>query len=177
MIVLDNPFWRFSTTVYAEPGVAQECIALQDSVGADVNILLFSAWLGGATRSTMTDDQLIEIESNTQEWRGRVIEPLRSVRRTLKNLSHADKAIQDLRMAVGQSELLAEQIEQAQLFSSIEPASNASNMTVEQAVRHNVTAFLKQRYRAIGTSPGATRKGEILIDAAVAYHLRSSQTD
>lgn len=44
----ENPFWRFSCAVYAAPGVAQACLELQDTHGADVNLLLLAAWLGAA---------------------------------------------------------------------------------------------------------------------------------
>ena len=39
-----SPFWRFSVKFYAEPGVAQACIDLQDQAGVDVNILFFLLW-------------------------------------------------------------------------------------------------------------------------------------
>jgi uncharacterized protein (TIGR02444 family) len=43
---LDNVFWRFSLAVYASDGVARECLALQEALKADVNLLLFCAWMG-----------------------------------------------------------------------------------------------------------------------------------
>ena len=39
-------FWDFSLEIYAKPGVAQACLALQDECGADVNLLLFCCWAG-----------------------------------------------------------------------------------------------------------------------------------
>ena len=40
--------WDFSLRVYRAPGVSDWCLALQDGHGADVNILLWAAWLGAA---------------------------------------------------------------------------------------------------------------------------------
>ena len=37
--------WDFASRCYAQPGVAENCLAAQDSVGADVNLLLAAAWL------------------------------------------------------------------------------------------------------------------------------------
>jgi uncharacterized protein (TIGR02444 family) len=54
----DNDFWRFSLSVYAAPGVADECLALQDTRGVDVNLLLFCAWLGGARRGGMVKAEI-----------------------------------------------------------------------------------------------------------------------
>lgn len=54
---LENRFWRFSLAVYAAPGVADECLALQERCGIDVNILLFCAWVGGARRILLTPSE------------------------------------------------------------------------------------------------------------------------
>ncbi|MBI2748346.1 MAG: TIGR02444 family protein [Burkholderiales bacterium] len=44
------PFWRFSLRTYRAPGVAKACLALQNSCGADVNLLLYGCWLGRSGR-------------------------------------------------------------------------------------------------------------------------------
>jgi uncharacterized protein (TIGR02444 family) len=46
MLDTGNPFWRFSLAVYKAPGVAAECLALQETLGNDVKVLLFCAFLG-----------------------------------------------------------------------------------------------------------------------------------
>ena len=84
MLQCDNPFWRFSLAVYAAPGVADECLALQDTRGVDVNVLLFCAWLGsrrdGADRQTI----LPPSKPAVRPWRERVVQPLRGRRRDIK---------------------------------------------------------------------------------------------
>ena len=40
-----SPFWRFSLRLYRAPGVGDACIALQETSGVDVNLLLFLLWL------------------------------------------------------------------------------------------------------------------------------------
>ena len=37
----DNPFWNYSLALYARAEVAKTCLALQDRLGLDVNLLLF----------------------------------------------------------------------------------------------------------------------------------------
>lgn len=44
----ENEFWQFSLAVYAAPGVEAECLALQEALGIDVNLLLFFVWLGAS---------------------------------------------------------------------------------------------------------------------------------
>ena len=48
---LDNAFWKFSLAVYAAPGVPEECLAVQERYGVDVNVLLFCAWLAFGAQS------------------------------------------------------------------------------------------------------------------------------
>ena len=141
----DNPFWRFSLAVYAAPGVADECLALQDAQGIDVNVLLFAAWLG-SRRVVVTEEHLAVIESTVRPWRDQVVRPLRGVRRDIK--TRADAAQEDfaaLRTDVAALELRAEQLEQAMLYDMaanlIDPAATA---TPQSAVRRNISLLLAQ---------------------------------
>lgn len=115
---IDNPFWRFSLRVYAAPGVAPECLQLQERLGLDVNVVLFAAWLGLARGITLRDADLERIAAAIAGWSGDVVKPLRSVRKALKPLAEGpDSAITALRKRVADAELVAEQIEQAQLHA------------------------------------------------------------
>ncbi|MDB5604693.1 MAG: hypothetical protein JWP25_1593 [Bradyrhizobium sp.] len=68
-----NELWRFSLAVYA--GVATECLALQDSLGIDVNILLFCAWLG-AVRRIAPDVELKAACGIVEPWHDKAVRPL-----------------------------------------------------------------------------------------------------
>ena len=150
----DNPFWRFSLAVYAAPGVAAECLALQDAQGIDVNVLLFAVWLG-SRRVVVTDEHLAVIESTVGRWRGQVVRPLRGVRRDVKaRADAADHDIAALRKDVAALELRAEQIEQAMLYGLAAMFDDAT-VTAEAAIRRNVSLLL-----AGGTEPAR------LIEAA-----------
>ena len=113
---LDNPFWQFSLHVYAAPGVAPECLALQDEVGIDVNVWLFAAWLG-LQGMVIAPDDLTRIAEVAAPWTRDVVKPLRQVRRHLKPLSSGDAVVQELRKRVADAELFAEQVEQARLYA------------------------------------------------------------
>ena len=167
MLQCDNPFWRFSLAVYAAPGVADECLALQDTRGVDVNVLLFCAWLG-SRRVVLTQEHLVVIESAVRPWRERVVQPLRGLRRDIKvRPDAAHESIAALRKDVAALELRAEQIEQAMLHEmahAMEPAGTAS---AESAIRHNILLLLAGRNE---TEP------ERLIEAALA-HASDPTTD
>ena len=157
----DNPFWRFSLAVYAAPGVAPECLALQDAQGVDVNVLLFCAWLG-SRRIVLTEDDLAAIENAVRSWREAVVRPLRAVRRDIKT---RPDAVQDdiaaLRKDVATLELRAEQIEQAMLHGMAANLTE-STMTAEIATRRNISLLLNRQ------SAASAAPTERLIEAALA---------
>lgn len=140
---IDNPFWRFSLRVYAAPGVAQECLEAQDTFGVDVNRLLYAVWLG-ATRGLVLDNvALRRIDEAVAAWSADVVQPLRSVRRGLKqNPWIADPEVQALRKRAADTELFAEQIEQALLYGLADAVGKASAESDAAAARKNVAAVL-----------------------------------
>jgi uncharacterized protein (TIGR02444 family) len=105
--------WRFSLALYALPGVADALIALQDRRGLDVNLILFSLWLGISGRGALGSDLLVAAEATTGMLRSEIIEPLRSLRRKLRH--HPDGDVQELREGLKALELAGEKAAQARL--------------------------------------------------------------
>lgn len=138
-VELDNAFWRFSLLVYAQPGVAPECIALQEAAGIDVNVLLFCVWLGAERRTVLSEADLERLSQRVSAWQEQIVRPLRGVRRNLKTFGDH----QDFSDSVKALELAGEQIEQAILFSlSLERWHRNCSCQPEQSVRTNVTRLL-----------------------------------
>lgn len=166
MLDLDNAFWRFSVTVYAKPGVAEECLDLQQELGIDVNVLLYCAWTGG--RGIVLDvDDLDGIEVAVRTWHEQVVRPLRGVRQTIKTLAEYEAAfVRDLRKSIAGSELRAEQVEQAML-AAIVPGMTSTVETPEAAIRGNIALFLNRHRPVLGKL--GIRAPEALIAAAAAY--------
>jgi uncharacterized protein (TIGR02444 family) len=142
---IDNPFWRFSLRVYGAQGVAEECIEVQDKFGVDVNVLLYAAWLGATRGVVLEGVDLQRIDATVGSWSVNVVRPLRSVRRGLKQSPQiVDPEVQALRKRVADTELLAEQIEQAMLYRL---ADRVGHPTAEPdiAARSNVASVLTAR--------------------------------
>lgn len=168
MLRCDNPFWKFSLAVYAQPGVAAECLALQSALNIDVNVLLFCAWLATEKQLILNDKNFVAIDTYVTRWHQTVVRPLRSVRQAMKPMPEmADKAVKDLRQEIAAVELRAEQIEQALLFDDVTAisAGAAAADSAEQAVRANIAAFV-QRNATGATEAPATLS---LIAAAIGY--------
>jgi len=167
----DNPFWQFSLAIYAAPDVAGECLALQDTLNIDVNILLFVAWLGHAHKVKLTADNLLTVEAKVRRWRDTVVRPLRATRRGIEPLPEmADAAVNLLRSDLARSELRAEQIEQAMLFELTDELIDGADTTaIAVAVHDNVSAVLQQAELGAGTAVGEPPKASRLMAEAIAY--------
>jgi uncharacterized protein (TIGR02444 family) len=113
-------FWRWSLASY--PKVEQALLVLQDRYGADVNLLLYCAWLG-----KLTPESLDSAEAALRPWREEAVEPLRQLRRGLKNRPEA-AAVRDL---VKAAELEAERVAQRLLIGAVPAAcGNADALTL-----------------------------------------------
>jgi uncharacterized protein (TIGR02444 family) len=113
---IDNEFWQFSVRIYSAKGVAAECLAIQDKLGVDVNVLLFSVWIG-TKGIRLSQAQLMEIKTVVQDWNGMVVKPMRAVRRALKDRRLPEEAVRAFCSFLTAEELKAEQIEQAMLYA------------------------------------------------------------
>ena len=153
----NNEFWRFSLRVYAAPEVADECLALQDKFGIDVNLLLFCAWLAVERGITLSADDLRDCDRATSEWHDRAVRTLRAARRAMKGLAGAE----DMRAQVKTLELTAERLEQERLYSfAMQHWPARGSAAPREALDRNLDLFL----RAHG-APGAESVGALLAAA------------
>src|SRR5215471_18051812 len=80
----DHPLWIFSLAVYCAPGVSAACLDLQERRGADVNLVLYAAFVGASGRGRLDAAELAACRAATGPWSEAVVQPLRRVRRGLK---------------------------------------------------------------------------------------------
>ncbi|SNR96074.1 TIGR02444 family protein [Azospirillum sp. RU38E] len=136
-----NSLWDFSLAVYAAPGVAEACLRAQDQYGLDVNLILWAAWLG-ANGHRLTGPELAAAASATDAWRREVVQPLRAVRRRLKNgpPPAPNAASTALREQVQAAELEAER-QQQQMLQAFPPRQRLE-ATPELALAANIALLL-----------------------------------
>ena len=157
----DNEFWRFSLAVYSRAGVAEECLALQEKAGADVNVLLFCAWTG-TQAIVLSRDDIEQALRLVVAWQDNIIRPLRGVRQSMKALEHHES--ESFSARVKSIEIEAEQIEQAILFTY--------SKRLESTRRDMREAMIENIQRYIGLKGGPKNlAAPVLIEAAL--HLRS----
>lgn len=99
--------WDWTLEAYARPGVPEACLALQDDHGLNTSFLLWAVWAEGADAAV-----LAQAAHAGKVWDGRVLQPIREVRRTLKAAfpSVDDGAREGLREDVKSAELRAERV-------------------------------------------------------------------
>ena len=148
---LDNAFWQFSLRVYSSSGVADECLAVQEQYGIDVNALLFCAWIAQARKIELSPQDIEALDAVVASWHECAVRPLRSVRRYMKGLP--DSEISALRTRVKGVEIDSEQIEQAMLFAHAEQQLAAEGRApLAAAVRANLESYLRAHgYRGQGS--------------------------
>ena len=138
----DSAFWQFSLRLYRQPDVAATCLALQDQHGIDVNLLFFIFFLALNERQVSADD-IRRIDAHINDWRTRVVQPLRAIRRDLKGgIAPVDAAAAEaLRSAIKRDELQAERLQQECLESEFPPGSTGSPATARVAAEANIVAY------------------------------------
>jgi uncharacterized protein (TIGR02444 family) len=157
----DNEFWRFSLVVYSRANVADECLALQDVVGADVNLLLFCAWTG-VQAIVLSRDDIEQAMRLVVAWQDNVVRPLRNVRQGIKAMN--DLASESFRTRVKSIEIEAEQIEQAILFA-YSRRFQSTRRDIREAVTENIKKYIELKSGQKSVAAPA------LVDAAL--HSRS----
>ncbi len=161
----DNAFWRFSLQIYRAPGAADDCLAVQERYGIDVNLLLFCSWLGAERGVLMTVEDFANCRAAVHEWHERAVKPLRAARREMKGLS----GVEPLRTQVKGLELEAERIEQARLFEfALSKWPEASDANRFVALRNNLDLFLRAHGTSVDMVPALLRAIEAEIRRSAA---------
>ncbi|MCZ4280845.1 TIGR02444 family protein [Kiloniella laminariae] len=146
-----NPFWNFSLESYKQPGVAPACLVLQDKHDLDVNLLLFCCWAGLCSR-LLSAIELTGMIAGVEAWRDRVIEPLRDVRRWIKQENtQGFRQSEELRQGVKDLELWAEALQQNYMHLQM-PLRQSERPSPEIAARNLVVYLELCEVASIGTA-------------------------
>lgn len=158
-----NPVWDYACDLYGRPGVAEACLSLQDRRGLDVNLLLFCCWAGHCGR-VLSADEVARLCDGVAEWNQDVIQPLRALRRWLKDQAIAPRGeAEALRQSIKASELEAERLEQDILHRLLPLVPGAAGASAEAAADSLVNYLFH-----LGTAPDEIDSAALatVLDAA-----------
>ncbi len=129
---LQTRLWPFALWLYQQPQVDTSCLALQDNIGADVNLLLYCVW-HGVTRGPIETTQWHPLLTCSQYWQAQILQPLRTARRNLKSEAEA------LYELAKKAELACEQAE----LEALEQLTDKTPSTSKQHFSaYNLSAYL-----------------------------------
>ncbi|SFC30782.1 TIGR02444 family protein [Marinospirillum celere] len=119
MLLHDNPFWRFSLSLYHLKRIKDACLQLQDSSDANVNLLFFALWV--SQQQLRFSPDWPQVFQQLENWHRDYTLPLRRQRRELKHLAekadrHEHGPLHQMHEHITKAELLSEQQEQAVLY-------------------------------------------------------------
>jgi len=112
---LDNPFWRFSLSVYQHEAVKTACLSLQDTYHVNVNLLLLCCWLAYSVEKIDKAD-LAKASKKVSNWQQEVSQGLRKTRRWLQALGDKEPWIGEFAQQVLVQEIVSETYQQHLLF-------------------------------------------------------------
>jgi uncharacterized protein (TIGR02444 family) len=178
-VEMESPLWRFSLAVYRGAGVQDECLAVQERYGVDVNLLLLCAYAGAIEGAELPAGDVADALAATGAWHAEVVQVLRQARRNLKPLSEAGAwvpVVAPLRLKVKAAELESEQIEQAMLWAWLRARmARLPRRDPGAALATNVRALLL-RCGATGEAADPSKTLPHFCTAALAMNARPRAT-
>ncbi|MCP1334860.1 TIGR02444 family protein [Futiania mangrovi] len=133
MEIPEGTLWRFAVALYGQPGVADDCLALQDRYGAAVTVILWLAWAWAEARPVPVGEARGDLLARIGAWRAVATDPLRAVRRAMKPHEDDLPLGAEARAAVKAAELACERAELA-LLEAGTGSSGRTFATLEEAV-------------------------------------------
>lgn len=157
---MPDSLWEFASTTYQRPGVAAACLALQDAVDADINMLLAAAWLGTRGRHWRSG-QVEGLIAACAQWRALCLLPLRRIRRDLKGIAGAENWYERIKAL----ELEAERQQLHRIEEAIRASAEAADSTPAATAMATVEANVSDYLATLGVAPAAAKP---LLEALLA---------
>jgi uncharacterized protein (TIGR02444 family) len=148
---LEADGWAFALHLYAQPGVADACLKLQDEAGVDVMMALMTIFAAVRHRVLLAPAEIRELDEVCRPWREQIVHPLRAIRTRLKSgpLPAPCSATEPFRSTIKAAELAAERL-QNQLLAERLPLRAPDRDTVaaddlRSVLRNVLTLALEKR--------------------------------
>jgi uncharacterized protein (TIGR02444 family) len=133
---LEAECWAFALAIYARPGVAEACLALQNEAGVDVMMLLMVTFAAVRHRILLTPEEIKALDDSCRPWREQIVWPLRTIRAGLKSgpLPAPSSETEQFRAKIKAIELAAEKL-QNQCLAECLPLRPGKDTLSKDAVR------------------------------------------
>lgn len=131
-VELEAESWAFALAIYARPGVAEACLALQNEAGVDVMLLLMTTFAAVKRRTLLSTDEIRALDEACRPWREQIVRKLQTIRNELKTGPRPgpSEATEALRSKIKALELEAEKLEN-QLLAECLPLKSPEHDPIE----------------------------------------------
>ena len=161
----DSNFWNYSLQIYGLPDVEQYCLTLQDTYGANINILLYCCWMA-EQQCALDEQQISAIMSSSQDWQGRIVKPLREARRAMSEdvMLMPAELYQQTKDHLREMELNVEHMEQIHIEKALDTQQLkfSKDQSPADITTHNMSCYMKQLDSVDDTQTRESLVGEIL---------------
>jgi uncharacterized protein (TIGR02444 family) len=167
---LEAESWAFALAIYARPGVAEACLALQNEAGVDVMLLLIATFAAVKHGTLITPDQIAAMDEACRPWREQIVRKLRAVRIELKTGPRPapNETTEQFRSKVKALELEAEKLENKLLAECLPLRPGQAKAGPEQlraVLNAVVMRFADQR--GTKASAGLSSSIDVIVGAAM----------
>lgn len=130
-------FWQFATSLYAQDGVKDYCLSLQNEHAVDINLLLLCRWLDEQGYE-LPAEILNDLIGLSGHWQHSVLAPMRANRAVLKKgtKAHASTLEKELTMEAKEQQALIDLINLAEIRQEASLFFKSSNCLAYAAAAH-----------------------------------------
>jgi uncharacterized protein (TIGR02444 family) len=142
---LASESWAFALKLYAEPGVREACLRLQEDEDVDVMLLLVAVFAASRKHMRLSFGDVRVMDDASRPWREQVVRPLRALRRTLASgpAPAPSEASERLRSQIKAAELDAEHLENDLLAVWLESKTSGKVELVHAEIRDVIRAVVQ----------------------------------
>jgi uncharacterized protein (TIGR02444 family) len=167
---LEADGWAFALHLYAQPGVAEACLRLQDEAGVDVMMSLMIVFAAVRHRVLLTPSEIRELDEVCRPWREEIVQRLRAIRIRLKTgpSPAPGSTTEPFRSTIKAAELAAERLQNQLLAERLPLRAPERDIVVADDLRfvlHSVVtlALEKRPGKSLSDIQSAI---DVIVDAA-----------
>ena len=168
---LEADSWAFALRVYGRPQVADGCLRLQDETGVDVMMLLIIAFAAVRHHVLLTTSEIREFDEACRPWREQIVQPLRAIRRRLKNgpLPAPSGETEAFRSTIKAAELAAERLQNQLLAEHLRLRPPERDLVTPQDLRSVLSRVVTLALANCGReqTPDLQVLIDVIVDAAM----------
>jgi uncharacterized protein (TIGR02444 family) len=168
---LEADGWAFALHIYAQPGIADACLRLQDEAGVDVMMFLMTVFAAVRHRVLLTPSEIRQLGEVCRPWREQIVQPLRTLRTRLKTgpLPAPNSATEPFRSTIKAAELAAERLQNQLLAERLPLTDPERDILAPEDLRSVLRSVVSLALEKRGGKPTSDILSSIdaIVDAAM----------